>query len=154
MQDWAVVDTNMLLLLVVGRADHSLVAAHKRLRQDYSLDDFERLEMIVDNADGLVVVPQVLAEVSNFARQIAEPARQAIGKSFARLIATSDEVFVPSERIIPLPYLLELGLSDAILLSLCSERPPGRRYALLTNDQPLVFRAQSLGLSVLNFSEL
>jgi hypothetical protein len=46
MSDVVVVDTNLLLLLVVGSASRNYVDKHKRLG-DYSLDDFDLLVELI-----------------------------------------------------------------------------------------------------------
>ena len=154
MSKWLVFDTNLLLLLVVGRASPSFVTAHKRLSNNYTTDDYWRVEELLDGYAGVVVIPQVLAEVSNLARQISGPARRAVQLAFRALIESVDEVWLPSEDVIAEPEFVLLGLTDVILLRLCTPGATQRECLLLTADQPLAFRAESLGCNVVNYYEL
>lgn len=70
-----VVDANLMVLLVVGAASKNYIARHKRLRNHYTVYDFELLGLLVAEFSDIVVLPHILAEVSNIARQIDGPAR-------------------------------------------------------------------------------
>ena len=154
MTEWAVIDANLLLLLIVGRAGLELIAKHKRLRDDYAVADYLRVEAVVVNFGGIVVLPQVLAEVSNFARQIADPARTAIADAFAALIRGATERWIPGRMIVAAPEFRYLGFTDGALVALFGDVPADRVYYLLTADQPLASRAQALGHRVINYREL
>jgi hypothetical protein len=62
-QERIIIDTNLLLLLLVGMYDKSYIARHKRTN-DYSSDDFELLLMRLERCE-IVLVSNVLTEVSN-----------------------------------------------------------------------------------------
>lgn len=63
-----IIDTNLLLLLIVGAADPSYIAMHKRLRSDYTVHDFEQVAQIVGGYSEIIVSPNTVTEVSSFAR--------------------------------------------------------------------------------------
>jgi len=46
----------------------------------------------------IVVTPNIMTEVSNFAQQIAEPARARIATAFAALLDRLDEQYVSSKQ--------------------------------------------------------
>jgi hypothetical protein len=58
----AIVDSNLLTLLVVGLASPAYIPEHKRL-SGYSVDDFKILTFLVGEFAELVLIPHVLAEV-------------------------------------------------------------------------------------------
>ena len=60
------VDTNLLLLLLIGSVAPDFIDNHKRLRA-YTLADFLLLEEDLKSADSLIATPNVLAELSNLA---------------------------------------------------------------------------------------
>lgn len=77
MKGVVVIDTNLLVLLVVGSASRSYIRKHKRL-SDYTSEDFDMLSLILSEFSEIVFLPHILAEVSNIARQIDLPARRQI----------------------------------------------------------------------------
>ena len=72
-----VVDANLTVLLVVGSASKDYIATHRRL-QDYTVDDFEMLGVLIAQFSEIVLLPHILAEVSSLARQIKNPARAKV----------------------------------------------------------------------------
>ena len=63
-----VVDTNLLLLLVIGITDRSLIAKHKRTRS-FEAEDFDLLVSVLAGYDQVVVTPHIMTEVSNLWRR-------------------------------------------------------------------------------------
>ena len=147
---WVLIDTNLLLLLVVGRARLGTIEAHKRLRSDYTPADHALLETILSAAQGVLTIPHVLAEVSNLARQIDGPAKRDISEAFGRFIDQCVEVAIPSGSVVEGDDFVRLGLSDAVLLGLCSAGYETASVTLLTADEDLTRRAQSLGYDVVD----
>ncbi|KQT60112.1 hypothetical protein ASG52_18495 [Methylobacterium sp. Leaf456] len=72
-------DTNLLVLLTVGRASPAFVEVHKRTRSDRS-EDMPLLETLLAKADRIVTTPHVLGETSNLIRQFQEPGRGRTSK--------------------------------------------------------------------------
>ena len=60
MKDVYAIDTNLLLLLVVGTASPALIPLHKRTHA-YTIDDYRLLERILSLADHVVLTPGVCA---------------------------------------------------------------------------------------------
>jgi hypothetical protein len=68
-------DTNLLVLLIVGSTSEAHVAKHKRTRS-YDVQSFRLLrDTLRWNFTALVTTPHVLAETSALVRQCAEPLR-------------------------------------------------------------------------------
>lgn len=143
------VDTNLLVLLVVGSAGRELIE-HRRL-QDYTVDHFDVLVELIGRFSDLVFVPHILAEASNLVQQIGGPALGRVRATFRTLVETSLEVPVPSRVAAGRAEFGWLGLTDAAILHLCSDGPAGIRPTLLTVDGPLAARAYGLECSVLSF---
>lgn len=144
------VDTNVLVLLLVGTLDPSLIARHKRTRQ-YTVDDFGVLENFVARFHRVVATPHVLAEAGNLGGQIGEPARS----DFFRLLALSlneiHEEAVESRRVSEIDRHLfpRLGLTDS--LTLVAAR---RDFLVLSDDLELVTELASAEAEVVNFTHL
>ena len=148
-----VVDANLLLLLVVGATDRGYIGVHKRLRDDYSDIHFELLQLLISQFSEMILVPNVLTEVSNFARQIKNPARSRIMATFKTLAETGLELPVASRVAVQSEGFAELGLTDAVLLQICALELPGASPTLLTADGRLAAYAGQLGLGAINFRE-
>lgn len=142
----ALLDTNLLVLLIVGSASRRYIGVHKRTRV-YSPDDFDRLRRRLDQATGLLTTPNILSEASNLARQIREPARSVIGAVLQRFIASSAETYVESSKAASHPSYLRLGLTDAAILEAQTDD-----VVLLTDDLDLYLASARAGRAVINFS--
>jgi len=142
------VDTNILLLYVVGRTRVSLIESHKRL-DAYRAEDFGLLvEEIGDQT--ILLTPNTLSEVSNLlVPGVKEPLRSALRAELGSLIATGSEVYVPSEKVASDPFFHELGLADCALLEACSDGS-----ILLTVDIKLFLAAGRRGLHATNFNHV
>ena len=62
------IDSNLLLLLVVGRSSRDIIAKHKRLRQ-FTARDYDILLDLLDGTAQVFVTPHTLAEASNLLAQ-------------------------------------------------------------------------------------
>ena len=61
MNDLVLVDTNLLLLYIVGLANRNDIGAHRRL-SGYNEADFELLVQTISIFSDIVLLPHVLAE--------------------------------------------------------------------------------------------
>lgn len=146
-----IIDANLLLLAVVGKASRDYIHRHKRL-QGYSLSDYDRLCDLLFKATRIVVTPNILTEVSNLARQIGEPARTKVSQSlrnFIQMATVVDERYVQSVDATCRKEFLRLGLTDSALLSLAADST-----MLLTADLHLYLAATAAGYRATNFNHL
>ena len=68
------IDTNLLVLLVVGNVNPGLIAKHRRL-DGYTFGDYEALIDLVNLVDRVILTPNTLTEASNLLGQHGEPER-------------------------------------------------------------------------------
>ncbi len=141
-----VLDTNLLVLLVVGLVGEELIERHKRLNA-FNVGDFRQLVGIVETASKLLFVPHVLAETSNLVRSVEEPRRTNVTALLGRLIGTTEERPVASQAVVNDTTYLRLGLTDAVLLSLVD-----RTHTLLTVDFDLYLAASRAGGNARDFN--
>lgn len=140
-------DTNLLLLLIVGRTDRSLIGSHKRTRA-YDSTDVDVIESLVAVYDGLVTTPHILAETSNLLRQIRNPARDTIQHTLREFILACEEASIGSAEGCLHDQFIALGLTDAIILTACATSSGDQdRIELLTADEPVYHHALSLGVT-------
>lgn len=142
-------DTNLLLLLVVGRVATEIVGKHKRLKA-YDRQDFNLVVRVLEKADTLRLIPQCVAEVSNLAVQgMIDPHRSAIFSSLKSLVDQSAEQAITSAAAATQPEYTCLGITDAAwLLALNGET------TFLTDDLRLCYAARSRGFEAVNIAEL
>ncbi len=143
-----IVDTNLLLLLVVGSTADGLIQKHKRTRT-FTPQDLALLERFLGGFNDIVVTPGILAEVSNLSAQIGEPLRSSIMQTVGRLVAQIREDHVPGISVIESRCFIRLGLVDASILEACQEGDH-----LLTDDLDLWIEAVNSGKTATNFTHL
>ncbi len=144
------VDSNLLLLLVVGLTSRDYIVKHKRL-QAFLPEDFDLLADELGAASKIVVTPNTLSETSNLIDHIGEPARSRIYQVLRSLLwapATS-EILVSSAVAAERAELPLLGLTDCALLEICAGGVP-----LVTVDLQLYLAALRKGFKALNFNHL
>ena len=123
------IDTNLLVLLVVGMTDPRYIEKHKRVRGVYDVKKFNRLAEIVQQAQALVCTPNILTETSNLLRQIHDPIRTELMAQLAAFIEVSEERYVESKAAAAVPSFLRLGLTDASVFAM-----PSDDLTVLTDD--------------------
>lgn len=142
------VDTNPLVLLVVGLADPRQIERFNRTRA-YTREDFERLRSFVNGYEELVTTPNIVTETSNLAGQLAEPLRGKALAVLAGLVTLCDERYFESRVVVQEPLFRRLGLTDTAI-ALGARLP----VAVLTDDLPLYGRLASTGAEVFNFNHV
>ena len=131
------VDTNLLLLFVVGSESTALISRHRRL-ETYSEEDYDALYNLIKQTGQIYVTPNTLTETSNLLGQHGEPERRQLFERFRAIIRDTQEVVVASVIATVNPAYSRLGLTDAVLLEVASDDTP-----LLTVD----FQLYAAGLA-------
>lgn len=145
----ALLDSNLLLLLIVGLTGPNLIPSHKRLKE-FLEADFDLLSNMLRDYDKVILTANTATETSNLSRFIAEPARTRIARTFAAVCSTQfPELSVPSHSACKDAAFLRLGLTDCVLLA-CSTND----CELITVDTGLHIEATRRGLRSLNFNHL
>lgn len=134
-------DSNLLVLLVVGSVDVAIIPRHRRL-EGYTVADFETLRAILDLGRRIFVTPNTLTEASNLLRQHGEPERSRLMVQLRYLIGESEEIVITSAQASTNSEFQRLGLTDAALLEAVSAETP-----LITVDLSLYLAALAKGES-------
>jgi predicted nucleic acid-binding protein len=114
-----IIDTNLLVLYIVGATDTKYIRRHKRL-SGFIEADFDVLSSMLASAERVVVAVNVATEASNLLAFIGNPARTQIMQTFGQLVTAHGDRYVPSKQAVERPEFIWLGLADAALLDLCS----------------------------------
>jgi hypothetical protein len=142
-----VVDTNILLLLVVGGVDPARLGVHKRTRSlAVSPDELGMLVGVVERFRRIRTTPTILAEASNLLGE-----RTEYRALLAELLLGWIEVYEPSLDIARRlgPEYLRLGLVDAAMIDLAAQGD-----VVLTDDAVLYHTLLSHDCNALNFTHL
>lgn len=142
------IDTNLLVLYVVGTASRSYIQKHKRLTE-FVVEDYDALLRLINNASAVFVTPHTLAETSNLARHIGEPARTQVLMLLRALINDANEIPISSKSASARQEFLRLGLTDAVLLEAADDES-----TLLTTDLDLYLAAQATSIPAINFNHI
>jgi hypothetical protein len=140
-------DTNLLLLEVVGSFDYRLIGG-KRL-ETFTVQDLNVLNLLISVARRLITTPGILTETSNLASQI-NFGRDGFSRFFAHLgvkIKQLDERYESSAIISDHPLFLQLGLTDAAIAHLTQEG-----MMVLTGDWQLFGHLIKRGVDAENFN--
>lgn len=142
-----IIDSNLLLLLVVGSANIDYIGLHKSLRA-YSIEDFILLSELIGEAGKLILTPNTLTEASNLLDRIkGQKALTTVLDAFKAVTIGSREEYVASAPVCIMPEFDDLGLADTVLLSLCS-----KEATLLAADLDLYILALRFGFTAINFN--
>ena len=142
-------DTNLLLLLIVGTAIGDVVG--KRLKS-YTPQDWDDLQRYLVDADRLIAMPNVWTEVSNICTYgIHKDWHRKVHETLVSTIDRAVEIVCPSCEVAAHPEFSRLGLTDCAWLSVLNDN---RDLVLLTDDFPLYNFALSQGFKAKNFNHL
>jgi hypothetical protein len=141
------IDTNVLLLLIVGRWDRSRISQFRRTAQ-FSTTDFDTLQSHIRLYSEVVTTPAVLTEVSNLmGNSFHETIAQTIVNvcdAFAERAPGKGEVFGDEG-------FDRLGFADASILCAVAD---DEQTVVLTDDAGLYNEVLYRGAEAINFNHL
>lgn len=142
------VDTNLLLLYVVGSHDRDLISRFKRTAT-FTPADFAILTETLDAFGHVLTTPHILTEVSNLAGQLADPLKQTVFGTYARVIGMLTELEVSAREVAAEPAFPRFGLTDVAIL-----RNARNECLVLTDDFRLSQYLAHEKVEVFNFNHL
>lgn len=140
-------DTNLLLLFLIGSYECSRITRFKRTA-GFSESDFDILAGLMTAFSAMVTTPHVLTEVSNLANSLPEYLQPSWSEHFALHIPILLELFTPAAEIMNQSSFALFGLTDAAIHTIATDT------LILTEDFPLSGFLRSQNVPVLNFKEL
>jgi rRNA-processing protein FCF1 len=141
-------DTNLLLLYVIGVHDRDLIQRFKRTSK-FTPEDFRILTGALDKFAHVLTTPHILTEVSNLAGQLADPLKQAVFRTFAGTIGILTELQVPAREASAEDAFPRFGLTDVAIL-----RNARDKCLVMTEDFRLSQYLAHEKVEVLNFNNL
>lgn len=146
------IDTNLLLVLLVGNIDLRLIGKTARTEK-YSCADYERIQDVLVWFNRLIILPQVLTEAGNLLKRNCPTASTLLDlqlelRRFVHAEATRESRAL-SKRITNHPAFPDLGYADAAILNAANGK-----HLVFTDDGPLQGMAWYHGVDVLPFEWL
>ena len=142
------VDTNLLVLLLVGRVNRRRIAEFKRT-QDFTIEDFDLLKRLIASFGKLIATPHVLSQVSDLGKLPGKEGIEIRQKMKALVEEKFEEVYDPSRALVGDPAFEPLGLADAAIATVCS-----CGILVLTTDFNLHRELERRNADALNFNHV
>jgi predicted nucleic acid-binding protein len=136
------IDTNSLVILLIGIIDPKLISLHKRT-SIYEEEDHTNLLKIIKSLDRLIVLPNIWTEVDNLLNNFSGNYRWKYVQAFRKLIQLTSEKYIPSSIGTENAHFLSIGLTDALILELGKECD-----FLITSDSKLSDFVKAEGIAV------
>jgi rRNA-processing protein FCF1 len=142
-----ILDTNILLLYVVGSFDPRIIPSFKRTKT-FAIEDFSTLANVIRNTR-ILTTPSILTEVSNFVGQLPDNQRFDCFDILENAINQSVEYYIESAFIAKMSEFRRFGLTDAGIQHLAQAK-----RLVLTDDFRLSQYLGSIQIEVLNFNHI
>ncbi|MGK7924020.1 MAG: PIN domain-containing protein [Spirulina sp.] len=147
-QKGLLIDTNILLVLFVGKVNRKRISQFNRTEK-FTSKDYDVLVKITKNFSKIVTTPNILTEVNSLINQLREPERSQCLELFSELLSRIDEFYLESQKISEMERFAKFGLTDCGILDLAKDR-----YLVLTDDFKLANYLQSVEIDVINFANI
>ena len=144
------IDTNVLLLHVVGSHDRTFIDRVKRTAT-FTQADFELLQGELAKYSALVVTPSVLAELSNL---LPNWAHEHVAQSMPDVFASFQEEGAGFAEVISDRVFARLGFTDTAIVMIASSGTADDELHVLTDDVHLYNELAYRGVTVANFNHL
>lgn len=143
------IDTNLLVLLVIGSVSPTAIVGNKRLSA-YTVTDYKLLLSFVERFSALFTTPHILTEVSNLIGCETKQQQQAL--EILKLLTQRMEEVLPASHETMNTHsrsYLKFGLSDASI-----HRVAADNLLVLTDDLNFCYYLQGQNILALNFNNL
>lgn len=144
----ALIDTNLLLLLVVGTTNKKYICTHKRTKE-FTEKDYDELLSLLEGFNLLWVTSHCLAEVSNLLKQTHAGQAQELLATLSVICQNSSESHIPKADIFANKHYLRLGVADTGFV-----QKSKRVTCSFTVDFGLYQSISNLGKKVINFNHV
>lgn len=137
------IDTNLLLLYLVGLYDIELIRDFKRTSH-FNTDDFSNTQEFIQLFDINITTPNILTEVSDLIDN-----RQDLQLVLSSYIEIAQERFIRSKEVCQEPRFTYFGLADMATLISAKDS-----YLVFTDDRPLYGYLVNSGVDAVNLDQV
>ncbi len=137
-----VIDTNSLIILILGLIDSKLIDTHKRT-SIYDKADYETLLRVIEDFKKVKLLPNILTEADNLLNDLPKNLKEQYLSKIKDLMSMVKEEYIQSLEA-PKDYAFrDLGLTDTLALKLAESCE-----LLITSDSKLSDYAKSRNIKV------
>jgi hypothetical protein len=140
-----ILDTNILLVYLVGCVNPQLIKTFPKTNSRYCPDDFKILDDLLRNFTKFTTTPNILTEVSNLGSHLNGAAKEQFFVFLSKFIQMTTERYVPSAEISQDRFFIEFGITDRGIFELAKTE-----YLVITDD----FRLSARCTNSINFNHL
>ena len=144
-----VIDANLLLFLIVGKADMGFIEKYGRLSK-YKKAHFDYLNSFLGQFEKYIVTPHSLTETWNLIgerRRGIDDDYDKVFMSAKHFVMNVLEVYHPSNQLLGNPKIAWLGLSDVAQI----EAAVANEAVLVSSDGLLCYEARMQNVTAINF---
>lgn len=142
------IDTDLLVLLIVGATDKRLIDRH-RPTKEFMTRDFDELCGLLDDFDEFWITSHCLAETSSLLKHTDDRRAKGLLTTLATFCSNARESCLPKNQVLPDPNFLRLGVADTGFVQ------KSKRVDLsITVDVQLYETISRLGRNVVNFNHV
>lgn len=143
-----ITDTSPLLLLLMGLYDKNAIEEFKRLSK-YDSDDYDLLFQFTAKRK-IIVTPQVLSEVSNFAKELKQNKFSEFIEGNKPTLEKILEEYIPKVNILASKEVVKFGFTDTSIILAAKEN----NALVLTDDFPLFGVCKKIGVDTMLMMEI
>jgi len=141
------IDTNILVVLLVGRTNRQRIPQCKRT-QSYTVAEYELLERLVGQFTIVITTPHLLTEVSNL-DPLNGRERVTFQNVYREWVDSAKEFYDESRSLVVETVFDRLGLADAAITFVAR-----KGMLVLTDDAPLYGMLSARGIDAINFNHI
>lgn len=142
-----VVDTNLLILLIVGSYNKEQIERFKRTSV-FTANDYDKLNDFLRSFK-VVVTPNILTEITNLCDGLNSTTDFQFFRHISQIYPSLEEICIGSELVLNETSFYKFGLTDSLLEYLSK-----RKVLILTDDLRLYGYLNSLKLLAINFNHI
>ena len=142
------IDTNLLVLLIVGSTDRKLIEEHRRTKA-FVTRDYDELCGLLEGFDEFWITSHCLAETSNLLKHTGKRNARSLLTTLAAFCSRTRESYLPKARVFADDHFLRLGVADTGFV-----QKSKRVSCSITMDVQLYETIRRLGRNVVNFNHV
>lgn len=143
-----VLDTNLLILYIVGRFQKDLIGNFKRVAK-YTPEDYELLFNFLALFKKKITSPHILTETTNILEGLNKKMNHQLFNFLRKLIYELKEFTIDSQIVVRTDCFLKFGLTDATISIIGT-----KKYLILTDDFNLYNFLIRQKIPAINFNHL
>ncbi len=145
-----ILDTNILLVYLVGRVNPEQIEKFNRTNSRYCAEDFEVLDNLLSKFTKFATTPNILTEVSNLGGQLSGDVKVAFFNLLSIFIQETNEQYISSSEISKDMLFVKFGITDRGIFELVKTE----KYLVITDDRKLAGNLENYSINFNNLRDL